>query len=63
MDSMNHDAIVRWQHVCAVGGEVQMMKRLLENIMIILLAIQLVLGMCLLYWIARLGGIEMNDEF
>jgi len=35
----------------------------IQDILFCLLAIPLVLGLCALYWIARLCGVDLNDEF
>lgn len=35
----------------------------LEEALFWLCAIPLVLGMCLLYWLCRLFGIDLNDDF
>ena len=39
------------------------MKEWMQDCLFYLLAIPLVLGMCVLYWIARLCGIDLNDDF
>ena len=35
----------------------------LQGALFYLCAIQLVLGMCLLYWIARLCGVRLEEDF
>lgn len=39
------------------------MKEFMEDCLFYLLAIPLVLGMCLLYWVARLFGVRLEDDF
>ena len=37
------------------------MKDFMEDCLFYLLAVQLVLGVCALYWIARLCGVEVDE--
>ena len=39
------------------------MRDRIQDILFYLLAIPMVLGMCLLYWICRLFGIHLEDDF
>lgn len=39
------------------------MKDFLEDCLFYLLAIPLVFGMCLLYWLCRLCGVRLEDDF
>ena len=39
-----------------------MMERI-QDILFWLLAIPLVLGMCLLYWLCRICGVRLEDDF
>ena len=39
------------------------MRERIQDILFYLLAIPLVLGMCLLYWVARLCGVRLEDDF
>lgn len=39
------------------------MRDKLEDIAVVICAIPLVLGMCALYWLCRLCGIDLNDDF
>ena len=39
------------------------MREWIQDILFYLLAILLVLGMCAVYWICRLFGIHLEDDF
>ena len=39
------------------------MKDILEDCLLYLLAIPLVLYVCLLYWLCRLCGVRLEDDF
>ena len=39
------------------------MKDILEDCLFYLLAVPLVLGMCAVYWMCRLCGIDLNDDY
>lgn len=42
---------------------ISIMRDKLEDIAVVICAIPLVLGMCVLYWAARLCGIDLSDDF
>ena len=39
------------------------MKERIQDILFYLLAIQLILGMCLLFWLCRFCGVRLEDDF
>ena len=39
------------------------MRERIQDILFYLLAIPLVLGMCALYWICRICGVRLEDDF
>jgi hypothetical protein len=39
------------------------MRERIHDVLFYLLAIPLVLGMCLLYWLCRLFGVRLEDDF
>ena len=39
------------------------MRELIQDCLFYLLAIPLVLGMCLLYWLCRICGVRLEDDF
>ncbi len=38
-------------------------REMIEDALFCAVAILLVLGMCALYWICRLFGVDLNDDF
>ena len=39
------------------------MRELIQDCLFYLLAIPLILGMCLLYWLRRICGVRLEDDF
>lgn len=39
------------------------LRSLLEDVLLWLCAISLVLGMCALYWLCRICGVRLEDDF
>lgn len=39
------------------------MRELLENIAVVVCGVPIVLGVCALYWIARLFGVDLGEDF